>query len=137
MKPWQLEKSKPILQKIYDDPDISINEEGLLIVGDETSSLEAKNVLFNLQQPKKGLHDPDYKRILAKLDVSPHMIPNSQAMKLLQSFTRKKKVTVKPRIKSTGKQSARTARRIEIEDEAESFDEDSEDEAIFTCYQSC
>ena len=26
MKPWQLEKSKPIHQKVYDDPDISINE---------------------------------------------------------------------------------------------------------------
>ena len=130
MKPWQLEKSKPILRKIYDDPDISINEEGLLTVGDQTTSLEAKNFLFDLQQPKKGLHDPDYRRILEKLEVSPHLIPNSQAKKLLQSSTGRKKVTVKPRIKSPGKQSARRTRKIEIEDEeAESIDEDSEDEA--------
>ena len=130
MKPWQLEKSKPILRKIYDDPDISVNEEGLLTEGDQTTSLEAKNFLFDLQQPKKGLHDPDYRRILEKLEVSSHLIPNSQAEKLLQSSTGRKKVTVKPRIKSSGKQTARTTRKIEIDDEeAESIDEDYEDEA--------
>ena len=92
MKSWQLEKLKPILRKKYDDPDISINEEGLLTVGDQTTSLEAKNFLFDLQQPKKGLHDLDYKKILEKLEVSPHVIPNSQAKKLLQSSTGRKKL---------------------------------------------
>ena len=58
MKPWQLEKSKPILQKIHNDPDKSINEGGLINVGYQTTSLEATNVLFDLQQFNKGLHHP-------------------------------------------------------------------------------
>ena len=132
MKPWQIEKSKPILKKIYDDPDISIDEEGLLKVGDQTTSLEAKNFLFDLQQPKKGLHDPDYKKILEKLQVSPHLIPNSQAKKIVQSSASRKKVTVKPKLKSPAKQyTTRQTRSKDIDEgnKAESIEEDSEEEA--------
>ena len=64
MKPWQLEKSKPILRKIYDSSDVSINEDGFLTLDDRPTSLEATSFLYNLQQPKTGLHDPDYRRIL-------------------------------------------------------------------------
>ena len=34
MKPWQLEKSKPILRKLYDSSDVSINEDGFLTLDD-------------------------------------------------------------------------------------------------------
>ena len=130
MKPWTLEKSNPILRTIHNDPNISVNEESLLKVGDQTTSVEAKNFLFDLQQPKKMTHEPDYRGILEKLEVSRLLIPNFQAMKILQSSTGRKKVTVKPRFKSPVRQSAGTTQKIEIiYEEAESIDEDSEDEA--------
>ena len=131
MKPWHLEKSKPILKKIYDDPDITNNEEGLLKVGVQTTSLEAKNFLFDLQQPKKGLHDPDYKKILEKLQVAPHLIPNSQAKKILQSSSSRKKVTIKPKHKNPAKPSItrQTLSKDIDEDEAESIENDFEEEA--------
>ena len=68
MKPWQLEKSKPILRKNYDSSDVSINEDGFLTLDDRPTSLEATSFLYNLQQPKTGLHDPDYRRILFNLN---------------------------------------------------------------------
>ena len=92
MKPWQIEKSKPILKKIYDSPDISINEDGFLTIDDRPTSLESTNFLYNLQQPKTGLHDPNYQKILSKIDVSPQLIANSGAKKLLQPSVVKKKV---------------------------------------------
>ena len=33
MKPWQIEKSKPILRKIYDSDNVSISEDGFLKIG--------------------------------------------------------------------------------------------------------
>ena len=93
MKPWQLEKSKPILRKIYDSSDVSINEDGFLTPDDRPTSLEATSFLYNLQQPKTGLHDPDYRRILSKIDISPQLVPNSDAKKILQPLVVKKKIT--------------------------------------------
>ena len=92
MKPWQIEKSKPILRKIYDSPDVSINEDGFLTIDDRTTSLEATNFLYNLQQPKTGLHDPDYRKILSKIDLSPQLVPNSDAKKILQPAVLRKKI---------------------------------------------
>ena len=59
MKPWQIEKSKPILRKIYDSDNVSISDDGFLKNGDRETSIEATNFLYKLQQPKTGLHDPD------------------------------------------------------------------------------
>ena len=69
MKPWQTEKSKPILRKIYNSDNVSISEDGFLKIGDRETSIEATNFLYNLQQPKTRLHDPDYKKILDKIDI--------------------------------------------------------------------
>ena len=93
MKTWQIEKSKPILRKIHDSPDVSINEDGFLTVDDKATSLEAANFLFKLQQPKTGLHDPDYRKVLSKLELSPQLVPNSDAKKILQPSVLRKKVT--------------------------------------------
>ena len=95
MKPWQIEKSKPILRKIYESADVSINEDGIIKIGDRETSIEATNFLYNLQQPKTGLHDPDYKKILDKIDVSQHLIANSNAKTHLQSSSSKKKPVIK------------------------------------------
>ena len=93
MKPWQLEKSKPILRKFYDSSDVSINENGYLFLDDRPTSLEATSFLYNLQQPKSGLHDPDYQKILSKIDISLQSVPNTDAKTILQPSVVKKKIT--------------------------------------------
>ena len=108
MKPWQLEKSKPILRKIYDSADVSINEDGFLTLDDRPTSLEATNFLYNLQQPKTGLHDPDYKRILSKIDISSQLVPNSDAKKILQPSIVKKKTITGPKSKTPRKRTTKT-----------------------------
>ena len=109
MKPWQLEKSKPILRKIYDSSDVSINEDGFLTLDDRPTSLEATSFLYNLQQPKTGLHDPDYRRILSKIDISPQLVPNSDAKKILQPLVVKKKITTGSKNKTPKKRLSKKA----------------------------
>ena len=103
MKPGQIEKSKPILRKIYDSDKVSISEDGFLKIGDRETSIEATNFLYNLQQPKTHLHDPDYKKILDKIDISPHLIPNSTAKSYLQTASGKKRVGISTRKNKTPK----------------------------------
>ena len=103
MKPWQIEKSKPILRKIYDSDNVSITEDDFLKIGDRETSIEAINFLYNLQQPKTRLRDPDYKTILDKIDISPHLIPNSTAKSYLQTASGKKRVGISTRKKRTPK----------------------------------
>ena len=99
MKPWQIEKSKPILRKIYDSDNVSIGEDGFLKIGDIETSIGATNFFYNLQQPKIRLHDPHYKTILNKIDISPHLIPNSTAKSYLQTASGKKRVGISTRKK--------------------------------------
>ena len=122
MKPWQIEKSKLILRKIYDSPDVSINEDGFLTVDDKPTSLEATNFLFKLQQPKTGLHDPDYRKVLSKLELSPQLVPNSDAKKILQPSVLRKKVTA-----SKSKTPKKRQRKKTISED-ESVNEDIEKE---------
>ena len=99
-KTGQLEKTKPILKKNYEASAVGVNEDGFLTIDDRATTIEATNFLYNLRQRKKGLHDPDYKRILEKIDFSPSLVANSDA-KLLPS-TRSKAI-VRLKIKTPGK----------------------------------
>ena len=103
MKPRQIEKSKPILRKIYDSDNVSISEDVFLKIGDRGTSTEATNFLYNLQQPKTRLHDLDYKTILDNIDISPHLIPNSKAKSYLQTASGKKRVGISTRKNRTPK----------------------------------
>ena len=105
LKPGQLEKTKPILTKSYGAPDVEVNEDGFLTVGDRATTIEATNFLYNLQQPKKRLHDPDYKRILERIDISPSLVANSDAKKILQR-TRSKTI-VRPKIETPAEASTK------------------------------
>ena len=53
LKPGQLEKTKPILKKIYEASDVGVNEDGFLTVDDRATTIEATSFLYNLQQTKK------------------------------------------------------------------------------------
>ena len=101
MKPWQIEKSKPILRKKYDSDNVSKSEDGFSKIVDRETSIEAINFPYNLQQPKTHLHDPDYKKILDKSDISHHLIPNSTAKSYLQTASGKKRVGISTRKNKT------------------------------------
>ena len=103
MQPWQIEISKPILPKRYDSDNVSKSEDGFLKIGDRETSIEATNFLYNLQQPKTGLHNPDYKKNLDKNDISPHLIPKSTAKSYLQTASGKKGVGISSRKKQNSR----------------------------------
>ena len=107
LKPWQIEKSKPILKKLDESAELSIDNDGTLKIGDRSTTIDATTFLYNLQQPRKRLHDPDYKTILENLDISPTLVANADAKQLVEPKVVKKKVT-----KTTLKQA-----RVEDEDE--------------------
>ena len=94
LKPGQLERTKTFLIIIYEALDVGVNEDGFLSVDDRLTTIEATIFVYILQQRKKGLHDPNYKCISQKIDISPSLVANSDAMKILQP-TRSKTVHLK------------------------------------------
>ena len=64
--------------------DGGVNEDGFFTVHDRVTTIEATNFRYSLKQTKKGLHDPDCKRIWEKIDVSPSLFANSAVKKILQ-----------------------------------------------------
>ena len=71
LKPGQLEKTKPILKKIYQASDVGVNEDGFLTVDDRATTIQGTNFLYNLQQTNNRLHDTDYKRFFQKRSIFP------------------------------------------------------------------
>ena len=92
LKP-QIEKSKQILKKLGENADIAINDEGLLEISERPTSIDATSFLYNLQQTKKQLHDPEYETIL-KLDITPQLVANTYAEQIVKPKSRKVKVTI-------------------------------------------
>ena len=68
---------------------------------DRKTSVEATIFLYNLQHSKTSLHNPDYGKILHKVDISPHLIPNSTAKSNLQTSRGKKRVAISTRKNKT------------------------------------
>lgn len=120
LKPSQLEKTKHILKKIYDATDVSVNEEGFITIGDRATTIEATNLLYNLQQTKKRLHDPDYAKILEKVNISPQLVANSDAKKILQPIRQK------PGVRPKKKTPRKTRKRPLVEDEQTTGDSEEE-----------
>ena len=77
-----------------------------------------------MQQTKKGLHDPDYKLILERIDISQSLVDNSDAKKILQPT--QSKTIVRPKIKTPGK----TSKKQRLDDKQ--VKEDSQAEEIST-----
>ena len=97
-----MKKIKANLEKNYEALDVGVSEDGFLIVDDLATTIEA-NFFYNLQQTKKQLHDPDYKCILERIDVSSSLVANSDAKKILQPTG--SKTIVRPKIKTPVKAS--------------------------------
>ena len=112
LKPSQIEKSKQILKKLGENADIAINDEGLLEIGERPTSIDATSFLYNLQQTKKQLHDPEYETILKKLDITPQLVANTYAKQIVKPKSGKSKVLSLPTTKLY-KQTPKKARRDE------------------------
>ena len=81
-------------------PDVPLNVDEFLTLGDRIKYLEATNFLCNLQQVIKGLQNPHYRTIREKIDDSPELVAKSGTQKLLLAW---KTVTVKPWSKTTSR----------------------------------
>ena len=103
LNPHQTEKSKSILKKLQSSSDVSINDEGLIEIDNTPTAIDASNFLFTLQQSTKKLFHPDYKRILDKNNVSPDLVPNSEAKEIVKPKVIKTKFVTTPKTKSSGK----------------------------------
>ena len=64
LNPAQKGKTKPILRKLEEAKEVSITEDGLIRVGNRTTSCN----IFPLQHAtkQKKLPDPDYKHLMEK-----------------------------------------------------------------------
>ena len=103
LKPGKPEITKTTLKQIYEVSDEGVTEDGFLTVDDCKTKIEATSFLYNLLHPKKGLHDPDYKRFLENIHFSPSLVANFDALKTLQPT--RSKTLVGPEVKTLGKAS--------------------------------
>ena len=76
LKPSKKEKSKSILGKITSSDHISIDDDGKVKIDDRATAVDANTFLFDSQQSRTNISrkDPDYKRILDRLDISPQLV---------------------------------------------------------------
>ena len=118
----QKEKTIPILREIEEAEDISINENGMLEVGNRLTLINATSLVYDLQSNKKQLPDPNYKQILDKLSLTPHFVANSAAKRMTKPTTKTKVVTGKP------KTSKRTFKRPRIPNEWQFVEDTTEEE---------
>ena len=100
LNPHQTEKSKAILEKLQSNPEITINEEGVIEVGQTPTAIDASNFLYTLQQPTKKLYHPDYKRILEKVKVTQDLVANSEAKEIVRPKVTKTKIVTLPKSKA-------------------------------------
>ena len=100
LNPHQTEKSKAILEKLQSNPEITINEEGVIEVGQTPTAIDASNFSYTLQQPTKKLYHPDYKRILEKVKVSQDLVANSEAKEIVRPKVTKTKIVTLPKSKT-------------------------------------
>ena len=101
VEPQTVRKRKPISKRNYEASDAGVNEDRFLVVDDRVTTIEAINYLHNLHQTNKRLDDPDYKRTLEKIDISPSLVANADAKKILQPI--RSKTIVRPKTKHKGK----------------------------------
>ena len=113
LNPHQTDKSKTILEKLQSNPDISINEEGVITIDDYPTTIDASNFLYALQQPTKKLYHPDYKRILEKINISQDLVSNAQAKEIVRPKATKTKVVALPRAKSGTPTPKKLRKRLE------------------------
>jgi len=121
LKPSKKEKSKSILDKITSSDKISIDDDGKVKIDDRTTSVDANTFLFDIQQSRTNLSrkDPDYKRILDRLDISPQLVENTEAKQIVKP--KRPKTVLKPK---SPKPVSKKAKKDEQQPSEDSEDEE-------------
>ena len=86
LKEGQLRKSKIILDKFNESPNIGYDEKQNITIDGNSTSTPIASFLYNLQQPTKKLDVKFYSSVLTRLNVGSHLIPNKYAKEIVENF---------------------------------------------------
>ena len=130
LKPSKKEKSKSILDKISSSDKISIDDDGKVKIDDRTTTVDANTFLFDIQQSRTNLSrkDPDYKRILDRLDISPQLVENTEAKQIVKP--KRPRAVLKP------KSPKRVSKKVKRQDEQQPSEDSEEEEEIDKGWES-
>ena len=79
----KLEKSKIILKKINQSRNISLDDEGEILINERSTSIPASTFLYALQQTSSKLSHNHYE-VLNYLNLAPHLTCNTYAKKFIK-----------------------------------------------------
>ena len=133
LKPSKKEKSKSILDKITSSDKTSIDDDGKVKIDDRTTAVDANTSLFDIQQSRTNLSrkDPDYKRKLGRLEISPQLVENIQAKQIVNPK--------RPRTVLNSKIPEPVSKNVKPQDEqqpSEDSEEEEEEEEIEQGWES-
>ena len=81
----QIKRSKIILDLINQFETVTVESNDVLHVNKERLGIKASTFLYNLQQPTKTIDVEKYSKILIALNISPHLVANTHAKKILEA----------------------------------------------------
>ena len=130
LKPSKKEKSMSILDKITSSDKISIDDDGKVKIDDRTTAVDANTFLFDIQQSRSNLSrkDPDYKRKLDTLDISPQLVENTEANKSVKP--KRSRAVLKP------KSPKPVSKKVKRQDEQQHSEDSEEEEEIEKGWES-
>ena len=130
LKPSKKEKSKSILGKITSSDQISIDDDGKVKIDDRTTTVDANTFLFDIQQSRTNLSrkDPDYKRILDRLDISPQLVENTEAKQIVKP--KRPRTVLKP------KSPRPVSKKVKRQDEQQPSEDSEKEEEIEKDWES-
>ena len=130
LKPSKKEKSKSILDKITSSDKISIDDDAKVKIDDRTTAVDANTLLFDIQQSRTNLSrkDPDYKRILDRLDISPQLVENTEAKQIVKP--KRPRTVLKP------KSPKPVSKKVKQQDEQQPSEDSEAEEEIEKGWES-
>ncbi len=80
----QQSRSRTIFARIEKSKHLGVDQDMLLTIDGERHEIDVSSLLYDLQQPSKKLNDEIYKIILKDLNLSEHLVANSDAKKIIK-----------------------------------------------------
>ena len=129
LKPSKKEKSKSIMDKITSSDKISIDD-GKVKIDDRTTAVDENTFLFDIQQSRtnRSRKDPDYKRILDRLHISPQLVENTEAKQIVKP--KRPRAVLKP------KSPKPVSKKVKRQDEQQPSEDSEEEEEIERGWES-
>lgn len=83
LKDVQLKKSAMIFEKIVNNPTVSVDNDGIILINNNSTGLEAATFLYNLQQSNKNIDEEIYKIVIELLQLPEHIVSNRHARQII------------------------------------------------------